>query len=1164
MQHPAKRSEEKRSLSGLFGRPESLPLFLSILFFAILYGAGPDLRSSKFIFDPPWLLLVLNTVFVMGLCLLIAWLCFRSFLRGGFLNVLLLGCGVLIFGLTSFAAGWLIRPPHGLNEALTIRNVGVLCTAAFFFLSSLITAFGISLEIELRRGLIAVMAYTAVLGLGAILTAEALLDLIPPFFIAGEGPTVLRQVILAVSVTLFTLSAILLMRVYSERKTGSAFLLYSINSLLLLGTGIVGVGLGVPGSPMSWLGRAAQYTGTVYLVVASMQALSEARSSGTTVEKALADFFRKSETHYRALIEMAADPIISIDREGKIILTNPAAEEKFGYGQGEAAGRDMEKLMVPEQSRDSFHACLARESCRDMDMELARKDGSIFPAELSFSPEMEAEGGSARTIIIRDVTERRQAEEALRSAALFPIQNPDPVLRIHRDGTLLFSNPAAETALQEWRAASGTGFPAQVRQAVEAALNEGEPREIERRIAGRDFSFVVTPIAGSHYANLYGRDVTERNRVEEALRRNEANMARAQKIARLGSWGVDAATQKVTASREIFDLFDVGPGPHTLDVFLDKMHPDDKAMIRKKITESEDDHRPYQFEYRVMTRKGQRVILTIGETGYSAQGAPEAFFGIAQDITERRQAEESLRASYELLHIAQRAANAGIWAWEISTGKLQWSEEFYVLFGLDPKTAASFGAWLGVLHPDDRQPAMERINRSIRSGVPLENEYRIFRPDGQERWIREWGNPFYDLNGTPLSMSSICIDVTESKRAGEALRRSEQRYRSYIEVTGQLGWTADADGEIVEDSPCWRTFTGQAVTEMRGRGWAAALHPDDVEITLAVWRKSVEEKQGYETEFRLRRHDGVYRYFLARGVPVLNDDGSVREWVGSCVDITERYQAEEALKASEEALRLANEGLEQRVRERTAELMLLLEDLEKSRGELRKLASELVLAEERERKKISVALHDEVAQTLAAARMRVDLLRSKPGGEESRRVLDEAQQLLVQAIRETRALMTDISNPVLYDMGLQVAVQSLTEEVKAAKGISVSSSFSGSLRNLDQDLEVMIYQVVKELVQNIVKHSGAGTASVRIVEKGDVVKLVVADDGQGFDAGNVGAVGLDGGFGLFSIRERVKSYGGKVRIASEPGKGSEVTVLLPKRTAGIAASQKTGKRKEGI
>ncbi len=264
MQHPAERSEKKRILSDLLGRPESLPVVLFILFFAILYGAGPELRSAKYVFEPPWLLFTLNTVFITGLGLLIAWLCFRSFLRGGFLNILLLGCGVLAFGLSSFVAGWLIRPPHSLNDAVTIHNIGVLCTAALYFLSSLFTAFGFSMEIETRRGMIAAVACSAVLLSSAALTSETVHQVLPPFFVVGEGPTVIRQVVLSVSVTLLITSALLMMTVYAERKTG--FLLYSINALLLIGAGIVGVAIGAPGSPFNWLGRASQYLGNVYLV----------------------------------------------------------------------------------------------------------------------------------------------------------------------------------------------------------------------------------------------------------------------------------------------------------------------------------------------------------------------------------------------------------------------------------------------------------------------------------------------------------------------------------------------------------------------------------------------------------------------------------------------------------------------------------------------------------------------------------------------------------------------------------------------------------------------------------------------------------------------------------------------------------------------------------
>jgi PAS domain S-box-containing protein len=1597
MQHPVERSEKKRFLSDLFNRPESLPLLLFILFFVILDAAGPELRSAEYVFDPPGLLFALNTVFITGLNLLIAWLCFRSYLRGGFLNVLLLGCGVLALGLTSFAAAWLIRPPYGLNEAVTIRNLGVLCTAAFFFLSSLFTAFGISMEIEHRRGLIAVMAYTGIFTMGAILTAATLLHYTPPFFIAAEGPTIIRQVVLAVSVTLLATSALLLMTLYSERKSG--FLLYSVNALLLVGAGIVGVSLGVPGSPLSWLGRAAQYMGNVYLVVASMQALGEARNKGTTIEKALADFFRKSETHYRALIDMAADAIIAIDRKGKIILMNPAAEETLGYSRDEAAGQSLTEQIVPGQSRELFHACLYGEPCRNIGVDLKRKDGSIFPAELSFSPELKSDGGSERTIIIRDVTERRQAEEAVRSAALFPIQNPEPILRIHRDGTLLFSNPAAGPVLAEWRTAPENLFPDWVRQAVEAALNEGAPRALEIRIAGRDFSFVVTPIVEGQYANLYGWDVTDRKRAEEALRENEERYR-----------GLFESMNEGFALHELicdekgepsdYRFLDVNPaferqtGLKRQDVVgrtVIEVLPDIEPLWIKRYGDVALTGTPAHFESHTSALGRDYEV-------FAYRPAPGQFAAIFLDITERKQAEAALRKSEARLRLAHDAGKVGTWEWNLSTNENIWSEELWKLYGLDPHDCKpDYEKWRQTIHPDDRARTEQIVQEAVTHGAELNAEWRVRDRDGSIRWLMSRGQPQVDVKGRPMRYIGIVVDITGRKRAEEALRGSEARYRSYTEVTGQMGWTTNADGEIVEDVPAFQQYTGQTFNEMQGWGWSTALHPDDLEITLAVWRKAVEEKQGYETEYRLRRHDGVYRYFLARGVPILNDDGSVREWVGTCIDITERRKQEEelrklnrtlralsrsnealmradadeesafleevcrivvqdcghamvwiglaaddedktvrpvahagfaegyletlnltwadrvrgrgptgtairtgkpilcadmltdpqfepwrdealnrgyasslalpllnagrafgavtiystqpdsfseeeikllsemaddltygiaslrlrlqsrqvlqALRESEarfrqladsmpqlvwtaepggrvdyfnrrlssfttrgpwrpavyaedrprtveawksavrsgspyeiehrlqladgrfrwfltravpvpdetgqvmkwygtstdvddrrrveeereiarieattekiriealmealpvgvalvdesggnvqsnimydqiwgeprpearsvddygkykawwidsgrqvqpdewasaravkkgesvtgqmmrierfdgttafvmnsavpihdvdgkitgsavvilditerieieQALKQAKDELEDKVRERTAELILLLEDLEKSRDDLRKLASELVLAEERERKKISVTLHDEVAQTLAAARMRIDLLRSKPGDDESRRAIDEAQQLLVQAIRETRALMTDVSNPVLYDMGLRVAVQSLTEEVTARKGISVSCSFDGRLTNLAQDLEVMIFQLVKELVQNIVKHSGARKASIRIVEERDDINVVVADDGLGFDVGNIGSVGVDGGFGLFSIRERVKSYHGKIKIESEPGKGSEVTVMLPKKAAGVAASRKTGKRK---
>ncbi len=143
-------------------------------------------------------------------------------------------------------------------------------------------------------------------------------------------------------------------------------------------------------------------------------------------------------------------------------------------------------------------------------------------------------------------------------------------------------------------------------------------------------------------------------------------------------------------------------------------------------------------------------------------------------------------------------------------------------------------------------------------------------------------------------------EIEERKATQEALRRNEQRFRSFVTATSQIIWTTDAQGLVVEDSPSWRAFTGQTYEEWKDHGWLQALHPEDRQATLSAWQASLTAREVFEVEYRVRHADGSYRWTTARGVPVLAEDGSIREWVGANTDITERKRAERELHASRE------------------------------------------------------------------------------------------------------------------------------------------------------------------------------------------------------------------------------------------------------------------------
>jgi PAS domain S-box-containing protein len=210
------------------------------------------------------------------------------------------------------------------------------------------------------------------------------------------------------------------------------------------------------------------------------------------------------------------------------------------------------------------------------------------------------------------------------------------------------------------------------------------------------------------------------------------------------------------------------------------------------------------------------------------------------------------------------------------------------------------------LIPDqDRAPALLQLASFTPERPAAAFEHRVVLPSGEVRWQHWTDHAFFDGEGRATEFHSVGRDVTDSKRAEQALRESEERHRALVTASVDMIWRTDAEGNTLFASPSWLELTGQTEEELKGLGWLVAIHPDERDRTVACWRTAAAARRSYEQEFRVRASDGTYRHCLSRGVPIVDDDGSIREWVGTNTDITARREAEIALREGQERYRLA-------------------------------------------------------------------------------------------------------------------------------------------------------------------------------------------------------------------------------------------------------------------
>jgi PAS domain S-box-containing protein len=440
----------------------------------------------------------------------------------------------------------------------------------------------------------------------------------------------------------------------------------------------------------------------------------------------------------------------------------------------------------------------------------------------------------------------------------------------------------------------------------------GIPEQFETYLPGlvRWFSIKVYRPSPGHFAAVF-ENITERRRVDEALRESEQRYAAVVDNLVDGVVVQDAGGRIVASNPAARELLGLNVDELT---GLTSFGSEWQAVWADGSPAGGEEH-----PATIARTTGEPVVgVVIGvrhssgatrwlhvnaqplrdSSGAEVTGVVVSF----RDVSEARRAEQALLDSQTLLNQTQSLTRVGGWAFDVASQRVTWTDEVYRIHELprdyDPNSAQQD---IEFYAPEDRSRMAEAFRLAVEEGQPYDLEVCLDTAKGHEIWVRTVGQPQL-RDGRVDRVYGTIADITEQRRAEAELRESERQYRTLAESLPHLVWTCRADGPCDYLSPRWVDYTGIPEADQLGYGWLNQLHPDDRERVIAEWSAVAPRGDSFDIEFRIRRADGVHRWFKTRAIPFRDDNGRVVKWFGSNTDIDDNKQAHEALKESERRL----------------------------------------------------------------------------------------------------------------------------------------------------------------------------------------------------------------------------------------------------------------------
>ncbi|MCT7972049.1 PAS domain S-box protein [Laspinema olomoucense] len=405
-----------------------------------------------------------------------------------------------------------------------------------------------------------------------------------------------------------------------------------------------------------------------------------------------------------------------------------------------------------------------------------------------------------------------------------------------------------------------------------------------------------------HLIYATARDITESREAQEKLRHSEANLAKAQEIAHIGSWEFDPVNQSTLWSEELYRIYGLEPSPipPSLEPIHPRIHPQTPWLEQREIQDKLRCGESWELNQQVERPTGEiREIEVRGEPVFDRAGTLVKWIGTVHDITDRQRIEAKLRQSEAALREAQRIAHIGRWELDLKSEQLTASEEWFQMFGVDPAYPESaYQAHFNAIHPEDRVQLQENLKEAVLKGISYKIDLRIIQGDRICRYLEARGEAVRDDRGQVIHLRGTVLDITEGKRTVLALSESEERFRTAFDYAGIGMAIVGLDGRWLKVNRAVCEIIGYGEDELLNLNFQAITHPKDLDLDLNYATQLLRgEIRSYQLEKRYIHKQGHFVWVLLTGSLVRTTEGEPLHFIAQIQDVSLQKQAEQILRS---------------------------------------------------------------------------------------------------------------------------------------------------------------------------------------------------------------------------------------------------------------------------